>query len=88
MQQQAPQQQDNFFQISPRPFAIQSNGNHGIQFVRPPIVPQSQQYTADQNYNQFQFPQQPFSQQRPSIAHQNADSLEQNQSSTLQQVDY
>lgn len=84
-QQAPPRQQDNFFQISPRPFAIQPNGNHGIQFVRPPIVPQSQQYTADQNTNPFQFGQQSFAQQRP-ILHQNANSLEQHQQSALQQV--
>ncbi|XP_031626667.1 uncharacterized protein LOC116342958 isoform X2 [Contarinia nasturtii] len=64
--QQTPRQQENFFQISPRPFAIQPNGNHGLQFVRPPIVPQSQQYTADQNNNQFPFPQQSFPQQQQS----------------------
>lgn len=83
LQQQAPpRQQENFFQISPRPFAIQPNGNHGIQFVRPPIVPQSQHYTADQNTNPFQFAQQSFAQQRP-LLHQNANSLEQ---AALQQV--
>lgn len=85
-QQAPPRQQENFFQISPRPFAIQPNGNHGLQFVRPPIVPQSQQYTAEQNNNHFAFPQQTFQQQRPQLLHPNADNLEQRQPSTLQQV--
>lgn len=92
-QQGPPRQQDNFFQISPRPFAIQPNGNHGVQFVRPPIVPQSQQYTAEQNNNQFQFPQQSFQpqqqQQQPhsQLLISNDGSLEQQrQPIALQQV--
>lgn len=83
LQQQAARQQENFFQISPRPFAIQPNGNHGVQFVRPPIVQQSPQFTADQNNNPYPFLQ-PF-QQRSPILHPNADSLEQRQPSALQQ---
>lgn len=60
--QQAQQQQQphDFFQISPRPFTIQPNGNLGFQFSRPTIPTPRAEFQPSRQFfpQQQQLPQQ------------------------------
>lgn len=81
--------QQDFFHISPRPFTVQPNANHGFQFVNPALAgPAQSQQQVTLNNNDGPNRQFPFTQsQRPQLT-QPADNVDQFRQTPLHQVLY